>query len=119
MLPLTYLEIKMKFLKYGLLLLTLPALFLVGCQHESGDERVRMRAEIINIGDRIEVEVLESEYTSGPHWVIVSNKTVIEDKDGKRLGLSSLSVGEVVEIFYNGQVMLSYPPQIVALRIVK
>ena len=97
----------------------MPALFLVGCQRERGDERVRMRAEITAIGEKIEVEVLESEYTSGPHWVIVGDKTAVEDKDGKRLDLSSLSVGDTVEIFYNGQVMLSYPPQIVALRIVK
>ncbi len=102
---------------YMLLAIVLPSLFTTSCTRASGDERVKMTATVTAIGDRIEVEVLESEYTSGPHWVITSDSTVYE-RDGRKIGRKDISVGDTVEIYYNGQVMLSFPPQIVAHRII-
>jgi hypothetical protein len=80
---------------------------------ENGDG-VKMKAKITNIGDFIEVEVLESEYTSGPHWVITSGETEFISPLGIKITREMLSVGNEVEITYSGQVMMSYPPKIVA-----
>ena len=76
-----------------------------------------MKATITNIGERIEVDVTEAEYAEGPYWVITSDATVYLDRDGNAIARSDLKVGDTIEIFYSGQVMMSYPPQIVAARI--
>lgn len=81
----------------------------------SGD--VRMVAKITDLGEKIAVDVIESEYTSGIHWVIIASGTEFFDKNGNAIERSDLKVGDTVEILYSGQVMMSYPPQIVAARI--
>ena len=81
----------------------------------SGD--VRMVAKITEMGEKIAVDVIESEYTTGIHWVITASGTEFFDKSGNAIERSDLKVGDTVEILYSGQVMMSYPPQIVAARI--
>ena len=81
------------------------------------DGSVKMTAKITGIDDRITVEVLESEYTSGTHWVITSGATEYYDENGGKISRSDLKENDTVEIFYSGQVMMSYPPQIVAAKI--
>ena len=84
----------------------------------SGD--FSMTAEITAIGERIEVEVIENENgMTGPFWVITSEETVYKTADGKTLGRSDLAEGDTVIIYYGGQVMMSYPPQVAATLIVK
>ena len=79
-------------------------------------EGAKMTAEVVFVGDKLEVNVIEGEYgASGPYWVITSSETVIVDQSGKRI--SKLNVGDKIEIIYSGQVMMSYPPQIVAKKI--
>ena len=107
-----------RFLRVALLAIALPALLCTGCGRRE-NEGVVMLARISAVGEKIEVEVLESEYTSGPHWIITHEKTVYESSRGKKLDREDIKVGDTVEIYYNGQVMLSYPPQIVAHRIIK
>lgn len=81
-------------------------------------EGTKMTAKIIAIGEKIEVEVIEGEYgATGPYWVITSPETTYLDKNGNVVSRLSISVGDTVEIVYSGQVMMSYPPQIVALKI--
>lgn len=115
----------MRFLKYICLGLTAVALATCVC-HASGSEpedaalpegRVSMVASIDAIGERLEVTVLESPYTSGVHWVIVPEAAQLLDRDGRPITRADLRVGDTVEILYSGQVMMSYPPQIVAVRI--
>jgi hypothetical protein len=81
------------------------------------NDRVSMHAIIRAIDERLEVEVTSSEYTSGIHWVITHDSTAYYAADGSAITRADLQVGDEVEILYNGQVMLSYPPQIVAHRI--
>ena len=81
------------------------------------NERISMRAVIRSINDKLEVEVTSSEYTSGIHWVITHDSTAYYAADGSTITRADLKVGDEVEVLYNGQVMLSYPPQIVAHRI--
>jgi len=108
-----------KLIKIALLSLALPVLFLSGCERGAElDGEVVMTARVTAIGDRLEVEVIASEYTSGPHWVIIDKSTKFEYADGSRASKSDLKEGDTVEIRYNGQVMLSYPPQIVAHKII-
>ena len=77
----------------------------------------KMIATITEIGEKITVDVVESEYTSGIHWVITPNATEYFDKNGDAIFRSDIKPGDTVEILYSGQVMMSYPPQIVAARI--
>lgn len=98
--------------------LTLPFLLSVS-ESPRLDGRASMTARITEIGERITVEVLESPYTSGVHTVHTPPETVYLDASGKPTDRTALSVGDVVRIRYSGQVMLSYPPQIVAAEISK
>lgn len=86
-------------------------------EKENVDGRIRMLARIIAMNDKIEVEVIESEYAFGVYWVITGEETEIYSASGERITRGGLCAGDVVEIYYNGQVMMSYPPQIVARKI--
>ena len=106
------------------ILLVLGLSLIVSCTDDEGemaehtpDGSVVMKAEVLEIGEKIEVNVVESEYTTGVHWVITSEATQYFDKDGNEINRGDLRRGDVVEIRYSGQVMMSYPPQIVAAKI--
>ena len=77
----------------------------------------KLYAIVKEVGDRLEVEVVESDYAFGIYWVIVSDATELFLSDGTRASLSDIKAGDKIEIVYNGQTMLSYPPQIVALGV--
>ena len=78
----------------------------------------KMIAKITAIDEKLEVEVIEGEYgATGPYWVITSSDTVYLDKSGNATLRAFLKPGDIIEITYGGQVMMSYPPQIVALKI--
>ena len=76
-----------------------------------------MTAAVRNVTDRIEVDVIESEYADGIYWVIVGNDTVIYDTNNNIKVMTDIKVGDTIKVMYSGQVMMSYPPQIVALEI--
>ena len=86
-----------------------------GSKEIPGDS-VTMTATVTALGDKLEVEVTESEYTFGTYWVI-TDSTKFYDKLGNEISKSDIKVGDSVKIYYGGQVMLSYPPQIVAAKI--
>ncbi len=68
--------------------------------------------------DRLMVDVTEGEYANGIYSVIIAEDAEIADADGRALPLTDINIGDTVYITYNGQTMLSYPPQIVARKIV-
>ena len=78
-----------------------------------------MTAEVRGIDEKIEVEVIRAEYATGPYLIITSDKTKFTDSDGGKITRADISVGDTIEIIYGGQVMMSYPPQIVAHEIVR
>ncbi len=117
-------KMKKRFWLFSLLAVTL---FLTGCQANAEDAvpvnnepseadpaAVVMEATVAELGERILVEVTKSEYTSGPHLVIINEETAIKDAEGNTIRASDIRVGDHLRIVYSGQVMLSYPPQIVA-----
>ena len=105
------------------LLLLLPLLLLSCDEAETPEEEppantgVQMTAKILAMGDKIEVEVLESPYADGVYHVITSDATTYLNKDGQTIAKSDLALGDTVIISYSGQVMMSIPPQIVATKI--
>ena len=101
--------------------LGLGSLALSSCDGGGRGEEFVMRAEITAISEgELSVEVIEAPHgNTGPFFVIVSEGIPVFGGEGERLSLSSLEVGEVIEITYGGQVMMSYPPKIAARRIVK
>ena len=67
--------------------------------------------------DRIEVEVIESNYAFGIYWILTSDSTKYYNENNSVIMRSNIKVGDTVEISYSGQTMLSYPPQVVAYSI--
>lgn len=106
---------------FALTALLLLACLLCACsprQEVINMNGVKMTAIIKNLDGKIEVEVIEDEYNgSGLYWLNISNETVFADENNETIRRSDLDVGDVVEITYDGKVMLSYPPQIIVLKI--
>ena len=108
-----------KILKSILLFLSLG--LLASCGENNGgeviDSQFSMKATVTSIGDRIEVNVYEAEYAEGIYWLVTDKNTVVEGQKGEKLSLSDVEVGDNIEVVYNGQVMMSYPPQIYAIKL--
>lgn len=104
-------------LKSALVLAISGMLFSCSSANRPGDG-VSMVATVTEVGERLTVEVTESEYTFGTHWVIITD-TKFYDKSGKKITKDDIKIGDSVKIQYSGQVMLSYPPQIVAAKITR
>lgn len=68
-------------------------------------------------GEHLEIEVINSDYAFGIYWVLTFDETEFLNKSGEKITKNDISVGDMVEITYGGQTMLSYPPQIVAQRV--
>ena len=111
-------------IKIALLVLTLSLLASCAPNENGGDnggggggQTFTLKATVNAVGEKIEVDVIEGEYASGIYWVIVSDETELIGKNGKKIAKDDIKVGDTLEIVYNGQVMMSYPPQIVARKI--
>ncbi|MBR2930305.1 MAG: hypothetical protein IKC32_03645 [Clostridia bacterium] len=76
-----------------------------------------MTARVVEVGEKLEVEVIASEYAVGTYLVNYSSATPVIGVDGERISASDIKVGATVEISYTGQTMMSLPPQIIATRI--
>ena len=109
------------------LICVLSALLLVSCtkggaldasgEGTAQNTSTKMTATVVSIlaDDKLEVDVIAGDYgASGVYWVIVSEQTALYGRDGESIQLSDIRAGDTVEIRYGGQVMMSYPPQVVA-----
>jgi len=111
----------MKRFFYGLIAV-LTAFTLNSCVKKPPEKKLdssfSMTAKVLNVGDLIEVEVIEAPYeNTGIFWVITAEQTKYFGKDGASVKREELKVGDTVKIYYGGQVMMSYPPKIVAAKI--
>lgn len=78
-------------------------------------------AKVSNIDDKhhIAVEIIDSQIAFGTYWVLVGGQTTFVDEDGTSLTREDIKVGDTIEIIFSGQVMMSYPPQIAAIKIIR
>ena len=81
-------------------------------------ESVTMAGTVTAVNNRIELTADETQYTSGPYSVIITEETKFSFANGNTATLDDVKVGDRVEITFNGQVMLSYPAQVVAHEVV-
>lgn len=104
-----------------ILILALVAmmLFATGCSRYEGpfSEKFVLKGVVTNVSSMLEIEVIESDYAYGVYCVHINEDTKIQNSEGKTISLSDIHPGDTVEITYNGQTMLSYPPQIVAHKV--
>lgn len=105
-----------KKLKRLCVLVIAPLLFCIGCNQPQTEGFV-MKAKITAINSRIEVEIISDQYNSGVMWVNLPDNLTIVNEHGEKISVSDLAVDDQIEICYNGQVMMSYPAQIVAKKI--
>ena len=97
-------------------------LFATGCNVVDGQipfgEQFVLKGIVKSVSDhsQLEVEVIESDYAYGIYWVHVSDATFV-DADGNSISVNDIKAGDTINITYGGQVMMSYPPQIVAYKI--
>ncbi len=106
-----------KFLIYILILTTL--LFsLTSCKKEDNMEnnnaQVQMVAKVLENDGTLLVDVIKSEYAYGNYIILTNDNTLFYNSNGGKITKLDLTVGDRVKISYSGQVMLSYPPQVVA-----
>lgn len=108
----------------ALAILTL-VLFATGCNpiDNSGEnpfeEKFVLKGIVKSVSDnQLEVDVIESDYAFGIYWVHVSDAKFV-DSEGNTIAKTDVKAGDTVNITYGGQVMMSYPPQIVAYKIQK
>ena len=83
------------------------------------DESFEMTATVVELGEKILVNVTASEYAEGQYLVNISDTAEIVNTKGKKIERSDLAVGDTVKIWYTGQVTMSIPPQIIALKLQK
>lgn len=105
--------------KYLTFLLLTILLGLAACGNRDKDKSTeyQMIAEIVKIEEKIEVTVVESAIADGPYLVITGKDTAYKNAKGKSITRGDLAVGDTILITYTGQVMMSYPPQIIAISI--
>ena len=112
------------------MILLFPLLLLLPCCGQDADDtnspeaegslqdNAGMTATVTAITDKIEVNVVEGDHgATGIYWVNTSEQTAFLDANGQSITRADIKVGDTVEIRYTGQVMMSYPPQIVAVKI--
>jgi hypothetical protein len=109
---------KKRIISVFVLLITLFLIFTACNGDDNMNVQFKMKAKILAINEHVEIEILEDEYNSGILWVNYSNQTIIKDNAGNTITINDLKVGDHIEIIYNGQVMMSYPGQIAARKII-
>ncbi len=79
----------------------------------------QMTAVVENLSNPFSVNVIEAEYAEGIYWLVTDANTIYLDSEGNTIKPSDIKAGDTIVITYNGQVMMSYPPQVFAIKIVK
>ena len=111
----------MKIIK-GIIITLTSFLLLAGCAGSgaSAASEYRFRAVVKTVADS-EIEATIS-YKDGIHFgdyrILTGADTKYYSADGAAIGREEIETGDVIEVTYNGQVMRSFPPQVVAIKIV-
>ena len=86
-------------------------------ENEAGENEFFLEGIVKDNAEHLEIEVINSDYAFGIYWVLISPETKIYSENGDAISIKDIEKGDVLKIVYGGQVMLSYPPQIVAHKI--
>ena len=111
--------------KISIIILLAIALIVLSACNGNGEQNVvgekyEMLATVKEVDDRITVEVLEAPHNNtGIFWIITGDTTSYFGKDGEKIKKGDINPGDKILITYGGQVLMSYPPQIVAYEIKK
>ena len=89
-----------------------------GNENENPADPAVISGTVTAVNNRIELLADETEISSGPYSVIITDTTEFYFENGGKAALDDVKTGHKVEISFNGQVMLSYPAQIVAHKVV-
>ena len=108
-----------KIIKIALLVLCLGALTACDAAPTGEPGEFRLKATVTAVTDRLEVEVYDSDYAFGTYHVLTDISTAYYNANGGRISASDIKPGDRIEIYYGGQTMQSYPPQIYSAKIVK
>ncbi len=96
--------------------LLLVCLLFAGCTQESPD--YTMKGTVNEIGNHIDFTVTENSYVSGVFWALTDESTVYLFDDGSKATREDISSGSEITVYYSGQIMMSYPGQVYASKIV-
>ena len=77
------------------------------------------RGKVTSLGDSyaLEMEIVDSEIAFGPYRVLIGDITTFYGVNGEKIDREDIELGDVIEVVFSGQVMMSYPPQIAAKRV--
>lgn len=91
-----------------------------GIEEKNENGRFVYKGTVTSISnDRyIEMEIIDSEIAFGIYWVLIGDQTSFVDNDGASISRNDIKVGDTIEVVFSGQVMMSYPPQIAAQKII-
>lgn len=102
-------------------------LLMAGCQggDDNSVEEKNERGEFVFKGEvtdvsnyrHIEMEIIDSEVAFGTYLALTSSETEFYGSDGNSIEREDIKVGDVIEVVFSGQVMMSYPPKISAQKI--
>lgn len=89
-----------------------------GNENENPTDTATISGTVTAVTSRIEILADETEISSGPYSVIITDDTDFYFANGAKAAIDDVDIGQKVEITFSGQVMLSYPAQIVAHKVV-
>ena len=106
-----------------LLLIILSSFLLISCDVNNTDDQsipsggAKMAGVVTDIGDRIAILVTDEVYKDQPMHILINDKTTFFDSNENKTTKESIKVGDSIVVTYSGQVMMSYPGQISAIKI--
>ena len=83
------------------------------------NSEVVYRGKVTNLGDKyaLEIEIVDSTIAFGPYRVLIGDATTFYGVNGEEISREDIELGDLIEVVFSGQVMMSYPPQIAAKRV--
>lgn len=109
----------MKIIK-GIILALTSFLLFSGCKGSArAADEYKLLAVVNAITDaELEVTVADNDGVHfGEYRILTSSATRYYAQDGVKIDRSAVEVGDTIEVTYNGQVMRSFPPQVVATSV--
>ena len=103
-------------------------LFAVGCQPAENNNGIEeknakgeyvFKGEVTSVSEKkyIVIEIIDSEIAFGTYHVLIGDTTLFFHADDSTAERDDIKVGDIIEVAFSGQVMMSYPPQIYAQKI--